>query len=86
MDRKQTVNKIYDKLLTSLLEDLGDSSKCGPGLYQVIRGVIQDNKELLDSIPNDSMAAVERKLLSSVPFKFTSVQAADAPQAIRHEG
>lgn len=72
MNRKQTVNRIYDKLLNALLEDLSDSSKCGPGLYQVIRGVMQDNRELLDSIPNESMEAVERKMAASVPFKFAS--------------
>lgn len=75
MNNKETVNKIYSKFLSVLLEDLSDSSKCGPGLYQVIRGVIQDNKELLDSLPNDSMAAIENKLASSVPFKFTSSKA-----------
>lgn len=79
MDRKQTVNKIYDKLLATLLEDLSDSSKCGPGLYQVIRGVMQDNRELLDTIPNDSMEAVERKMAAAVPFKFKSFTASNTP-------
>jgi hypothetical protein len=75
MSNKETVNRIYNKFLSVLLEDLNDSSKCSPGLYQVIRGVIQDNKELLDTLPNDSITAVENKLASSVPFKFTSSKA-----------
>jgi len=72
MNRKAAVNAIYDKLLSVMLEDLDDPAKCGPGLYQVIRGVIQDNKELLDSVPSDSLEAVDRKLSSMVPFKFAS--------------
>ena len=72
MNRKAAVSAIYDKLLSVMLEDLDDPAKCGPGLYQVIRGVIQDNKELLDSVPSDSLEAVDRKLSSMVPFKFAS--------------
>lgn len=72
MNRKAVVNEIHNKLLSVLLEDLDDPAKCGPGLYQVIRGVIQDNKELLDSVPSDSLEAVDRKLSSMVPFKFAS--------------
>ena len=72
MNRKAAVNAIYDKLLSVMLEDLDDPAKCGPGLYQVIRGVIQDNKELLDSVPSDSLEAVDHKLSSMVPFKFAS--------------
>ena len=72
MSRKQTVNRIYDKLLNTLLEDLSDSSKCGPGLYQVVRGVIQDNRDLLDSIPTEDATSLETKFVSSVPFKFGS--------------
>jgi hypothetical protein len=75
MNNKETVNKIYNKFLSVLLEDLNDSSKCSPGLYQVVRGVIQDNKELLDNIPSESMEAVEAKLASSVPFRFSSSKA-----------
>jgi len=69
-NRKETVNKIYTKFLDTLLTDLGDEFKCTPGLYQVIRGVIQDNRDLLDIIPSDAMAHMENKLAASMPFKF----------------
>ncbi len=70
--RKEIVNKIYQTLLNNLLEDLGDSSKCGPGLYQVVRGVMQDNREILDALPSDSIDNLTKKLAESAPFKFTS--------------
>jgi hypothetical protein len=72
MNQKQLVNKLYTGLLTNLLDDLADSSKCGPGLYQVVRGVIQDNRDLLDSIPTEDATSLETKFASSVPFKFGS--------------
>lgn len=74
MNRKEKVNEIYNKLLSNLLEDLGDSSKCGPGLYQVVRGVMQDNRDILDSLPSDSVDILSKKLAASAPFKFTSSQ------------
>ena len=75
MDRKKLVNNLYQNLLTNLLDDLGDASKCGPGLYQVVRGVIQDNRDMLDSLPSDNTISLEQKLANSVPFKFKSAQA-----------
>lgn len=55
--------------LDTLLFDLDDPQKCTPGLYQVIRGVINDNKDMLDSIPKDSMDSLESKMTDSLPFK-----------------
>jgi len=49
--------------------DLDDPQKCTPGLYQVIRGVINDNKEMLDDIPKDSLDFLENKMKDSLPFK-----------------
>jgi len=51
------------------LLDLDDPQKCTPGLYQVIRGVINDNKEDLDTIPKESMEFLQDKMVSSLPFK-----------------
>lgn len=76
MNRKEKVNEIANKLLNNLIEDLGDSSKCGPGLYQVVRGVIQDNKDLLDSLPEEAITSLTQKMAAAAPFRFTSVKTA----------
>lgn len=73
MNSKELVNRLYTELLSTLLGDLSDSSKCGPGLYQVVRGVIQDNRELLDMIPSDSVSTLQAKISSMSPFKFGGV-------------
>lgn len=63
------IDKLNDLLLRCLLEDLNDPSKCTPGLYQVVRGVISDNKEAMDSIPKDALDFLEDKLSDAIPFK-----------------
>ena len=69
MDKKNDVSRLNTLLLGSLLEDLRDPSKCTPGLYQVIRGVINDNRDKLDDIPTDVLNEVE-EMLENTPFKF----------------
>ena len=63
------IKKLNDQFLDTLLMDLDDPQKCTPGLYQVIRGVINDNKEDLDTIPKESMEFLQDKMVSSLPFK-----------------
>ena len=63
------LNKLNDILLECLLADLDDPQKCTPGLYQVIRGYINDNKDALDGIPKDALDFLENKLSDSIPFK-----------------
>ena len=67
--KKETINQLNDMLMRCLLEDLDDPQKCTPGLYQVIRGVISDNKDVLEGIPKDSLDFLEDKLSDSIPFK-----------------
>jgi hypothetical protein len=69
MTNKNTVNKLNDLLMRCLLEDLDDPQKCTPGLYQVVRGVITDNKEALEGIPAESLDFLENKLTDAIPFK-----------------
>lgn len=52
-----------------MLEDLDDSSKCTPGLYQVVRGIITDNRDQLDSIPNETLTILEDRFRDSIPFR-----------------
>ena len=63
------INKLNEFLLDSLLADLNDPQKCTPGLYQVIRGYLNDNIDLLDSIPKEALESLGYKLSDSIPFK-----------------
>ena len=62
------INQLNDSLLKQLLDDLSDPNKCTPGLYTVIRGIINDNRESLNNIPTEAVDSLESK----VPFKFKS--------------
>ena len=64
---KQTL--LQQLLVNCMLEDLKDPDKCTPGLYQVVRGVLNDNKHEEDSIPKDTMDFLEARLSNAIPFK-----------------
>ena len=72
MNQKDLINKLQQRLLETLLSDLDDSSKCSPGLYMTIRGLIADNREMLEQLPNGAMESIEDKLKAMAPFKFAS--------------
>jgi hypothetical protein len=63
------ISKLNALLLEQLISDLRDPDKCTPGLYQVIRGIISDNQDQLDSIPIETLNEVEA-ILEQTPFKF----------------
>jgi hypothetical protein len=65
----QRINLLNDRLADSLLADLDDESKCTPGLYQIIRGYINDNREDLDSLSSDSLDFLEKKMTDAIPFR-----------------
>ena len=69
MSNDNLINKLNQVLLNQMLEDLRDPQKCTPGLYQVVRGIISDNRDQLDSIPTEALNEVE-EILSNTPFKF----------------
>ena len=62
-------NLLQQLLVNCMLEDLKDPDKCTPGLYQVVRGVLNDNKHEEDSIPKDTMDFLEACLSDAIPFK-----------------
>ena len=63
------VSKLRDRLIDNLLDDLNDPSKCTPGLYQVVRGVITDNQDELSM--SDIVDEVMDDLANEdAPFKF----------------
>ena len=57
-------------LIDRLIEDLSDPRKCTPGLYQAVRGIITDNRDKLDDIPESLVQELETKMLSKAPFKL----------------
>jgi hypothetical protein len=66
----QDKQKLLQQLLVNcMLEDLKDPDKCTPGLYQVVRGVLNDNKYEGDGIPKDTMDFLEARLSDAIPFK-----------------
>ena len=67
MSKKQRL--LQELLIDCLLIDLNDPDKCTPGLYQVVRGVINDNKEGEDVIPKEAMEFLEGRLSDAIPFK-----------------
>tara|TARA_R100000458_G_C8175579_1_gene174497 strand:- start:263 stop:472 length:210 start_codon:yes stop_codon:yes gene_type:complete len=62
------VNLLNERLADALLADLDDPRKCTPGLYQIIRGYVNDNKESLDSIPSETLDHLE-KMTDAIPFR-----------------
>ena len=69
MSKDKKMDKINDLLLQCMTNDLYDPDTCAPGLYQVVRGYLNDNKELLEGIPKESLEFLEDKLSDSIPFK-----------------
>lgn len=63
------INKLNALLLEQLQEDLREPGKCTPGLYQVIRGVVNDNRDKLDEIPSDTLDELDQ-MVKDTPFKF----------------
>jgi hypothetical protein len=65
-------NLLQELLVECMLMDLRDPDKCTPGLYQVVRGVLNDNKESDDEIPNEAMEFLASRLSDAIPFKKAS--------------
>ena len=57
-------------MISKLIEDLNDTNKCTPGLYQVVRGVVNDNRDKLDEIPTNGLDIMEARLVAKVPFRL----------------
>jgi len=62
------ITLLNERLADSLLADLDDESKCTPGLYQIIRGYVNDNREALDGLPSEALDHLE-KMTDSIPFR-----------------
>ncbi len=71
---KELINLLNQRLVERLLDDLKDDTKSTPGLYQVVRGVVNDNREALDGIPSSTLDTLEESMKARMPFKFKSSQ------------
>ena len=71
---KELINLLNQRLVERLLDDLKDDTKSTPGLYQVVRGVVNDNREALDGIPSSTLDTLEDAMKAKMPFKFKSAQ------------
>jgi hypothetical protein len=67
---KEKLNDIQDKLLDCLINDLNDPDRRTPGLYTVVRGILSDHKDKVNTIPSESIEAVEAAMKDAVPFKI----------------
>ena len=68
-NKAQRIEILQNILIERMLDDLNDPDKCTPGLYQVVRGIITDNREALDSIPMETLTYLEDKFKDSIPFR-----------------
>jgi hypothetical protein len=71
---KELINLLNNRLIERLLDDLRDDTKSTPGLYQVVRGVVNDNREVLDGLPSGTLDTLESAMKAKMPFKFKSSQ------------
>jgi len=71
---KELINLLNQRLVERLLDDLKDDTRSTPGLYQVVRGVVNDNRELLDGLPSSTLDTIEDAMKARMPFKFKSSQ------------
>jgi hypothetical protein len=69
MNKKERIERLQDVLISQMFNDLNDPDKCTPGLYQVVRGIITDNRDQLDAIPNETLDFLETKFKDSIPFR-----------------
>ena len=69
MNKAKRIEKLQSILIERMLDDLDDPSKCTPGLYQVVRGIITDNRDQLDSIPTETLDYLEERFKDSIPFR-----------------
>jgi hypothetical protein len=67
---KEKLNDMQEMLVDCLINDLKDPDRRTPGLYTVVRGVLSDHKDKVNTIPNEAIQAVEDAMKDSVPFKI----------------
>lgn len=56
-------------LFDALIEDLNDPMTRGPGLYAVVRGVLNDHKDEITLLPQETLQSLEDAMSEAAPFK-----------------
>tara|TARA_R110002012_G_scaffold12690_1_gene56092 strand:+ start:12838 stop:13050 length:213 start_codon:yes stop_codon:yes gene_type:complete len=64
------LQQLQEMLIDALIEDLNDPTIRGPGLYGVVRGVINDHKEDINILPQNTIKEIEDAMASAAPFKI----------------
>lgn len=64
------VGLLNQMLMDSLIRDLKDPDKCTPGLYTVVRGIVNDNREEAGKIPQEALDKVAEAMSESMPFQI----------------
>ena len=67
------LQKLQEMLIDALIEDLTDPTIRGPGLYGVVRGVINDHKEDVNILPQNTIKEIEDAMSSAAPFKIEAI-------------
>ena len=66
----EKVKTLNEMLLDALARDLRDPDKCTPGLYTVVRGIVNDNREAADAIPSEALAEVTKAMSEAAPLRL----------------
>ena len=67
------LQKLQEMLIDALIEDLNDPTIRGPSLYGVVRGVINDHKDDINILPQNTIKEFEDAMASAAPFKIEAV-------------
>tara|TARA_E500000305_G_C3983839_1_gene218290 strand:+ start:645 stop:860 length:216 start_codon:yes stop_codon:yes gene_type:complete len=68
---KDKLQRLQEMLIDALILDLDDPTIRGPGLYGVIRGVLNDHKESLELLPQQAIEDLESAMSKAAPFKMS---------------
>ena len=66
----QKLQNLQEMLFDALIEDLNDPTTRGPGLYGVVRGVLNDHKEDINILPQETIQTLENAMSEAAPFKI----------------
>jgi hypothetical protein len=63
------LQQLQEMLFEALISDLNDPVTRGPGLYAVVRGVLNDHKDSVDLLPQEAIENLEQAMADSAPFQ-----------------
>jgi hypothetical protein len=66
----QKLQNLQEMLFDALIEDLNDPMTRGPGLYAVVRGVLNDHKEDINLLPQETLQTLESAMSEAAPFQI----------------